>query len=267
MDTGTLDDFVPDIAYFVFRKCHPTWRLPENFVNDHDITYIIKGNARYTINNVVHELGPGDLLYLNQGDLKEAITYPQNLMQCFAINFTFRRRASKAAGMRDSLFPTVNHIGLRQDLIGLFRELTLSWTEQQNGYLLKTRALLMLIIHRLMEIVQYDIDSEPGDYRISKTTRYISMHYPEKLTVKNLARQISLDLDYFGHLFKRETGMTVHQYITKIRVRNAENMLQSGNFKVQEVADHCGFSDTFHFYKSFKALRGFPPSHCIPEKH
>jgi len=266
MEKATFDDFVPEIAYFVFRKCAPTWRLWENEVNDHDLTYITKGNARYTINHVVHELGPGDLLYLTKGDLKEAITYPQNLMQCFAINFTFSKKLNEAAGAEENLLPMVNHIGLRQDIIDLFRELTISWTEQQNGYIIKSRALLMLIIHRLMEIILYDVDSEPGDHRVNRITRYISMHYPEKLTVKNLAQQIGLDLDYFGRLFKHETGMTIHQYITKIRVRNAENMLQSGNYKVQETAENCGFSDTFHFYKSFKALRGFPPSSCIPKK-
>ena len=124
----------------------------------------------------------------------------------------------------------------------------------------------MLILHRLMEIILYDVDSKPGDYRVNKITRYISIHYSEKLTVKELARQTGLDVDYFGRLFKQETGMTVHQYIAKIRVRNAENMLQSGNYKVQEVAEHCGFSDTYHFYKLFKALRGFPPSRCITSK-
>jgi AraC-like DNA-binding protein len=159
----------------------------------------------------------------------------------------------------------LSHIGLRQDVIDMFRELNICWTEQQNGYVMKARALLMLIIHRLSEIIVYDMDAEPGDYRVSKVTRYIALHYAEKLTVKNLARQVRLDMDYFGHLFKRETGMTVHQYINKVRIRNAENMLQSGNYKVQEAAEHCGFSDVFHFYKSFKALRGFPPSRCIPK--
>jgi transcriptional regulator GlxA family with amidase domain len=52
----------------------------------------------------------------------------------------------------------------------------------------------------------------------------------------------------------------------QIRVRNAESMLQSGSYKVREVADHCGFSDVIHFYKSFIAIRGFPPSKYKPKK-
>ncbi|MDR0464086.1 MAG: AraC family transcriptional regulator [Treponema sp.] len=263
MEKLISEDFFPKIDYHVFRKCNLSWRLQKQRVNRHDITYIVKGKARYTINDTAHELGPGDLVYLTEKDYKEAITYPDNLMQCFSINFTF----DKTGGAIESLLPAINHIGLRRDIVNLFRELTISWAEQQSGYMVKTRALLMLIIQRLMEIIVNDIDSEPGDYRINKITRYISLHYPEKLTVKNLALQIGIDTDYFGHLFKRETGMTVHQYITKIRIRSAENMLQSGNYKVQEVAEQCGFSDNFHFYKSFRSLRGFAPSNCIPKKN
>ena len=258
MDKSILENFFPVIDYHVFRKCDLNWHLRKHWVERHDITYIVKGNARYIINGVSHELGPGDLIYLTEKDLKEAISYLKNPMQCFSINFSFKHREGEV------LFPSVNNIGIRKDIINLFRELTISWTEQHSGYINKTRALLTLIIHRLMEIIIFDVDSAQGDYRINKIIRYISMHYPEKLTVKNLANQIGIDSDYFGHLFKRETGMTVHQYIKKIRIRNAENMLQSGNYKVQEAAEHCGFSDNFHFYKSFKSLRGFPPSNCLP---
>ena len=77
---------------------------------------------------------------------------------------------------------------------------------------------------------------------------------------------VHLDTGYLGHLFRQETGMTIHQYITQVRVRNAENMLQSGGVKVYEAAEQCGFSDVYHFYRLFKCLRGFPPSRCIPKE-
>jgi AraC-like DNA-binding protein len=43
-------------------------------------------------------------------------------------------------------------------------------------------------------------------------------------------------------------------------------MLHNGEFTVQDAAEITGFSDTFYFYKKFKAVMGFPPSHCIPKK-
>jgi AraC-like DNA-binding protein len=261
MKETAFEDFVPKIFYHVFRKCSPEWRLRLHTVDDYDLTYVIKGNARYTIDGTVYELTPGDLLFLTDGLEKEAVTYPKNLMHCFSINFNSKYPSAK---IPPSLFPVLSHIGLRQDIIDMFRELTVSWTEQQLGYTMKTRALLTLILHRLSEIILYNIDSTPGDYRINKVIHYILIHYAEKISVKNLANRAHLDTDYFGRLFKREMGMSVHEYVTQIRVRNAENMLQSGTYKVHEVAAHCGFSDVFHFYKSFKSLRGFPPSRCIP---
>ncbi|MDR2478623.1 MAG: AraC family transcriptional regulator [Treponema sp.] len=261
MKQAQSENFVPQIFYLVFRKCPPDWRLKPHFVDDYDMTYVIEGNARYIIDGKVHELGPGDLLYLTDGAEKQAVTYPHNLMHCFSVNFNSQFPSAKSIPPE---FPTVSHIGQRQDIIDMFRELTISWTRQQNGYIMKTRALLMLILHRLSEILLYNINATTGDYRINKITNYIAMHYSDKLTVKNLAKQVNLDEAYFGHLFKQETGITVHQYITQVRVRNAENMLQSGNYKVHEVGEHCGFSDVFHFYKSFKTLRGFPPSRCLP---
>jgi len=264
-----FDDLLPQINSHVFSKCGSDWRIWENQISGHELTYIIKGKARYTVNGAGHELESGDLLYLTEGDIVGAVTYQHSLMQCFTINFTPRYLSPKktgATGGGENLFPMVNHIGLRQDLINMFRELTVSWNERQQGYIIKTRALFMLILHRLSEIIVHDVDSSPGDYRINRVTRYIAAHYTEKLTVKALAKQVNLDDDYFGHLFKRETGMTVHQYMTKVRVHNAENLLLSGGYKVQEVGELCGFSDAFHFYKSFKALRGFPPSRCVPRK-
>ena len=261
------DDLVPHIIVHAFRKCNPDWRIWETQINGHELTYIIKGKARYTINGVEYELKGGDLLYLSDGDIMEAVTYPQNLMRCFTVNFTPRYLGKKTAPSEGgALFTMLNHIGLRQDVTGMFRELTASWNERQQGYILKTRALLMLILHRLAELIERDEDSAPGDYRINRITRHISAHYAEKLTVKAMARQVNLDEDYLGHLFKREMGMTIHQYITRVRVQNAENLLLGGGCKVHQAAELCGFSDTFHFYKSFKTLRGFPPSRCIPRK-
>jgi AraC-like DNA-binding protein len=261
MAEAAFEDFIPKINYYVFRKCPQGWRLRPHFVDNYDITYIVQGKARYTIDGIVYELGRGDLLCLTDGMEKEAITYPKNLMHCYSINFSSKYPASK---ILPPVFPVINHIDMRQDIIDMFRELTMSWTEEQTGFIMKTRALLTLILHRLSEILLFNVDSSSSDYRINKTTRYISVHYSEKLAVKHLADQVHLDADYFARLFKQETGITVHQYITKIRLRNAENMLQSGRFKVHEVAEHCGFSDVVHFYKTFKTIRGFPPSHCMP---
>ena len=264
MKKTVFEDFVPDITDHVFRKCGQDWHIPLNTINDYNLVYIIKGNAKYTINGAAHGVKAGDLLCLREGDLVEAVTGSQNPMQHFDISFRQKYPNSRVSAEGGVLYPTVYSIGLRQDIIDIFRELTVCWNERHSGYLMKCQALLMLILHRLSEIIVYDVDSASGDYRINKIINYISKHYAEKLTVEKLAAQVHLDPDYFGQIFKKEAGKTIHQYINQVRIQNAELLLQTGNYKVHEAAERCGFSDIFHFYKKFRSLRGFAPSHCIP---
>jgi AraC-like DNA-binding protein len=267
MDKAVLDDFVPHIVGFMFQKCSPGWHIQPRTVDEYDMTYIVKGNARYVINGVTHEVASGDLLLLNEGDLREAVTSSQNLMQCYVTRFKTNYQESENHGVGGILFPNVSHIGLRPDVIDLFKELSICWVEQQPGYVMKSRALFMLIISRLSEIVLYHVEPVAGDYRVNKVVRYITRHYRQKLMVKDLAARVNIDSDYLGTLFKRETGMHINDYIKKIRIDHAEDMLRSGKYKVSEVSEYCGFCDIVHFFRSFKSLRGFPPSRCIPNKY
>jgi AraC-like DNA-binding protein len=256
------EDFVPKISAQVFQKCRADWQLPPHFVDDNELTYIVGGKARYTINEKLHELEAGDLLCLTDGMSEKAVTHAPNPLQYYSISFDSLYPTPKPIL---SSFPAINHLGIRRDLTDLFRELSVSWTNRQTGYIIKTRALLMLILHRLSEIILTNTESQTGDFRINKAANIIKLHYGDKLTVRGLAEQVHLNEAYFGRLFKDTTGINVNQYIKKIRVQNAETMLQTGNYRVRDVAEQCGFSDVIHFYNSFRELRGFPPSRCLPK--
>ena len=91
----------------------------------------------------------------------------------------------------------------------------------------------------------------------------MSSHYSEPLTVQKMAELVNLSDMYFGCLFKQETGMSFRKFLTMIRMNRAEEMLYSGEYKVNEIADACGFSDVFYFSRLFKETRGFAPSNAI----
>jgi AraC-like DNA-binding protein len=257
------DDFVPKIYNNVFQIYQPEWQLRLYSVEHYDMTYIVSGKAKYTLDGTEHELVQGDLLCLTTGVKKTAITYPNTQMHCFTTNFDSLYQDDTAP---PPAFPMVSHVGVRRDIIDMFKEMTISWSQQKTGYVVRTRALLMLILHHLAEILDKKIDKTTSDHRINKVIRTIAVQFADKLTVKTLAEQVHLDEAYLGHLFKKETGMTVHQHLKQVRIQNAENLLQSGNYKVHEVAELCGFSDVFYFYKSFRELRGFPPSKYMSRK-
>ncbi|MDR2071045.1 MAG: AraC family transcriptional regulator, partial [Treponema sp.] len=256
------NDLAPDIEYVVYRECTPAWHLPEHKFPLCDTTYIIKGSARYTIDGNVYNVSSGDLLCLPPGTVRAGVTFPDRLMHCFSVNFHLHD--SKGAPVRLP-FPIVRHIGSKEDIIHLLHELSNTWLDRQPGSRIKLRGLFLLVLHRFFELIVYNKDSSDVDFRVAKVIRYLTSHYAEKNSVRMMADMVKLNPHYFGALFKQETGLSLNRYIIRVRVRKAENLLSTGEYKVGDVAEVCGFTDVTHFYRQFKEIMGYPPSGCIPK--
>jgi len=260
----TIDeDMFPDIRHVIFRKCTPGWEMPEHELSACNLTYLIQGEARYIINGQTIELKQGSLLILPKNCIRKGITFPDRLMHCFSVEFNLKNSRNQEL---TPPFPLVTQPGRHEDIIQLLHELSFSWIDKQPGYLIKCKGLFLQIIHRFLELVVIKSDSFAGDSRITKVIRYIAAHYPEHITVKKMAEIAGLNSTYFGALFRQTMGMGFLHYLIQTRIRNAENMLSSGEYKVGNVAEACGFTDVSHFYKQFKQIKGYPPSHSLLSK-
>jgi AraC-like DNA-binding protein len=257
---------VPVIEYVVHRKYESDWRIQKRLFTGWDITYVVKGNAQYTVDGKNYELETGDLFCMPPDHWQSVKIYPNRFMNCFRVNFTLEALNRGNAVLP---FPLVSKIGIHDEIIHLFKELAFTWLERQPCYVLKCRAIFLLIIHRLFELNQNIVptDIPVRDYRVEKILHYILSHFDKTISVKKMADTVGLDPIYFGSLFKRQTGMTLKDYLIHVRVRHAKNLLRSGRFKVNEIAVLCGYNDTLYFYKQFKKTTGLTPSEFLPSKN
>ncbi len=92
--------------------------------------------------------------------------------------------------------------------------------------------------------------------RISKPIReaknYIHQHYSEKLSLTEVSELVGFNPSYFSVLFKKETGKNFMDYVIKVRMEIAKQMLVRTNMDVYEIADRVGYSDVKYFMKLFK---------------
>jgi len=257
------DDTFLDIHHVIYRKCTPAWIMPKNKLSRSiNMTYVIQGAARYVINNEIVDVTQGNLLVLPKNSVRSASTFPDQLMHCFSVDFALRNDNSRPLS---SPFPLISAPGCHKNIIHHFHELSFSWMDANQGYMFKCKGLFMLILHQFMELLVYKDSLFSGDFRITKVIRYIAMNYSERITVKSMADMVNLNPTYFGDLFQRTTGMSLNRYLAQVRIKNAEAMLVSGEYKIRDVAEACGFTDTSHFYKRFSSLKGFSPSECLPK--
>ena len=88
---------------------------------------------------------------------------------------------------------------------------------------------------------------------------YIDFHYNFPLSLSALAGLCSVSESYLSTLFKKETKMTVTEYINSTRIRQALILLNSSAMSIGEIASQCGFFDANYFSRVFKKQLGLSP--------
>lgn len=96
------------------------------------------------------------------------------------------------------------------------------------------------------------------DY-VEYISEYIRSHYMEKISVEEFARQFGIDRRHMSAQFKKKTGFSIQEYLTKTRIDESMSYLAQG-YSGKEVAKMCGYSDAHNFYKAFKKYQGQRPS-------
>lgn len=94
---------------------------------------------------------------------------------------------------------------------------------------------------------------------IRECTNYIYNHVNEKITLTQLADMCNLTPSYLSSLFKKETGMTISDYIMKEKMKEACNLLLSGKYSCIEISTMLGFCSQSYFCKCFKAQFNITP--------
>ena len=261
IDDPDYDDYIAELDYFSHRISTPSWQIVQAPLFAVDLTYIVGGRAEYLVNGTRYIVKAGDLIYIPKGSMRSAVTFEDDLMDGYCLNFQLKNIKGQDVELP---FPHISNIGIHQDLISLFNDLHNDYYRREPGYRMKLRGWMQFILHRYMELIVFKSNSTILDNRIDKVLRYITKHYFESLSIQDLSRKFGLCQSYFGTLFTQATGMSFRKYLMKVRLNVSEDMLLSGEYSVSAVAEACGFTDVFYFSKVFKTSRGVSPSSVIP---
>lgn len=95
---------------------------------------------------------------------------------------------------------------------------------------------------------------------ITEIKTYINDHYAESLSLNQLAVKFSFSPVYLGRLFKREVGTSFNEYLKRVRIQAACDLLRDSDVAVNELAEKIGFNDLNYFYRLFKQATGMTPN-------
>jgi AraC-like DNA-binding protein len=101
---------------------------------------------------------------------------------------------------------------------------------------------------------------------VVKARRFVDAHHAEELSLSRVARAVNASATYFSKRFKEATGMTFIDYLGRVRVEKAKNLLQNPNLRISAIALEVGFQSVSQFNRTFKKVTGRSPKQLRPRQ-
>lgn len=95
--------------------------------------------------------------------------------------------------------------------------------------------------------------------RVDRAMEVIRRDLTQPPTLEQLGREVGCSPFYLSRTFSKETGMTIPQYVRRLRLERAADLLRAGRFNVTEVALEVGYSSLSHFSQAFHQHFGCCP--------
>ncbi len=114
-----------------------------------------------------------------------------------------------------------------------------------------------LIIGKAIDILNLEEKSYP---LIKQVYYYIHKNYADDISLRMLSCKFNVNAAYLGQLFKKETGELLSNYLNRIRIEKAKELLSNTSMKANEIAEKVGYVEPNYFYRAFKKITNLSPS-------
>jgi YesN/AraC family two-component response regulator len=108
------------------------------------------------------------------------------------------------------------------------------------------------------QILVHKENSEPP--LITRAKQYIDQKQSEDISLTEVAKAVNTSTFYFCKMFKKATGLHFTEYVSRVRIEKAKNLLLNPNLRISEVAYEIGFQSLTHFNRVFKQITGQSPT-------
>lgn len=100
----------------------------------------------------------------------------------------------------------------------------------------------------------------PDIQRVQNAIQYIEDNYRSEISLAIIAEKSKLSPYYFSRLFRKFTGVTFREYLSRLRIAKAEELIKTEGKKIIDISFETGFNSIRTFNRTFKAVKGYPPT-------
>lgn len=251
-------DLSEKISDFSFRIRNVYNKVPLHWHDYFECEIVLEGSAEHKINNLTETISPGSAYILSHFDSHEVT--PKESLKIFSIHFN--ESAVDESVFKELLlssscrcvFDCDEFCYVKSRIKRLLEEERKMKFHHQMTYALITEILILI----MRKFSGADLPTLPTS--VQKAQIYTLQHFRKRISLKTVAKELSLTPKYLGSVFKERTGVFYNDYLNGIRIRYACNLLAVSEFPVKEIAFSSGFASTEYFLDVFKKITGQTPS-------
>jgi two-component system, response regulator YesN len=101
--------------------------------------------------------------------------------------------------------------------------------------------------------------SNQNNQIVERVYKYICENFKKNFSMQDISKAVCYSPNYVSLVFSKQTGQTIKEYITSVRIEHAKTLLLDKSIMIFEIADKCGFSTPYYFSTVFRKIVGVSP--------
>ncbi|MEC0180747.1 helix-turn-helix domain-containing protein [Paenibacillus peoriae] len=255
--------YTADSIYSLYCTSNfPMYTIHENVTV---LIAIASGRGTLQADDQTYELVEGSVMLLPAHSHAVLITNLLQPLHAYKLSIRTREQGAplpESAMIRKSEVvsnPNIQFFPCEPVIVTHVEELYINRSPASEARHVQNQIIFHQIILQLLERMEakYAADEQPS---MERSIAYLENHYSEKITREQLAAIAGVSRSHYSIQFKQLTGFSPNEYLSRLRVHRAKELLISGSGTLREIALKVGYKDEFYLSRRFKQHTGASPS-------
>jgi AraC-like DNA-binding protein len=242
-----------------------------HYHNAFEITYYWRGGVEFFVRDQTYAVEPGDVIFVNTFEIHNRIPSdrftertlliyrPSFLESTAGLPDVFAILDAELGGCRHITLPEA----LRADAERILRSMLAAFEGGGTYTSVYLRAYLTIFLTGIAEhldtLRERGFQPGGGNARLRDLVRFIKENLEARLTLDTISRHFRTDKYYLCRYFKKHTGLSVMDYVNRMRVVNAEKLIVQNSHSITDISLMVGFNNITNFDRTFKRYTGISP--------
>jgi AraC-like DNA-binding protein len=247
------------------KECVLPFAAPPGAHDVIEVALVESGSVKYTIGGREFSVPEGHVMVVPRG-VEHSTTFVTDVRAV-----ALWLGADFVAEMSDAMGPEIAKLALQPGVLAtetarartLLGILVDEVRGAAAGHTRAAEALAESIVIEILRVAPRTTQRGGRDPRVAQAIAQMNEAFAEPLGIDDLAKTARMSRFHFSRLFRDETGQAPYQYLLRVRVAKAAELLRGGHCSVTEAALASGFSDLSRFASTFKKHTGKRPSELL----